>query len=312
MSDVIGSPLDLIASGPTVHDLSTPQECLDLFRYFKIQDKIPACVIKLLEKRAETEHFQRETTELGIKDVEDDLPLCAKCLNAENFIIGSNEIMVTHAVQKATELGYLPYVLSVSLEGKAEKQGEMLADVAAFVCLSMGNKRRRDVQWVLVQEEMDMLRRGITKKTVNEILLAAEQAANQDRSLCLLAAGETVVNVTGTGRGGRNQELALSASVHLSDNAHKYELNPRFHIHLLSAGTDGQDGPTDAAGAFSDTHTYNQGLDAGMDGKLYIENNDSYTFFSHLNNGRNLLKTGLTGTNVMDLQVLLIKPIQNP
>lgn len=307
LSDVIGNPLDQIASGPTYRDNTNPQQCLDLFRILKVENQIPPSVKQFLEKAMAEREIGKLSSLPEFLEEEKSIP-ANDTSNALNLIVGSNEVLMEHAKLEAEKMGYLTYVFSTSLGGTASVVGEMFADLAAFICLTMGNKRRRDMQHSLVQEEMDLLRKGLSKDTVNEILLVAEQAANQDKPLCLLSAGETVVKVSGSGKGGRNQHLGLSAGIHLYDNASKYDLNPRFNIQLLSAGTDGQDGPTDATGAMVDSFTYLVGLDKGYDAKDYLANDDSYNYFSHVNGGRNLLKTGLTGTNVMDMQILLIKP----
>jgi glycerate 2-kinase len=117
--------------------------------------------------------------------------------------------------------------------------------------------------------------------------------SSQGKPLCLLSGGETVVQVTGSGKGGRNMELALHFAL---------EIAGIDGITLLSAGTDGTDGPTDAAGALVDGETISL---AAKDRALrFLENNDSYTFFKE-NGG--LFITGPTGTNVMDLQILLVE-----
>jgi glycerate 2-kinase len=113
------------------------------------------------------------------------------------------------------------------------------------------------------------------------------------KPLCLLAGGEPTVPVTGKGKGGRNTELALAMAI---------ELNGLGKISFLSAGTDGTDGPTDAAGALVNGQTYNRAIQKGISPKDYLKNNDSYTFFKKAGG---LLITGPTGTNVMDLHILL-------
>jgi len=114
----------------------------------------------------------------------------------------------------------------------------------------------------------------------------------QGKPLCLLSGGETVVQVRGSGKGGRNMELALHFALDIAGND---------GITLLSAGTDGTDGPTDAAGALVDSETIS--LEEKECARRFLENNDSYTFFQE-NGG--LFITGPTGTNVMDLQILLV------
>jgi glycerate 2-kinase len=103
------------------------------------------------------------------------------------------------------------------------------------------------------------------------------------------------------GTGGRNQELALAFALEIAGIP---------GITLLSAGTDGTDGPTDAAGAMVDGETLPKSRAAGLDAAAYLENNDSYSFFSRLDElaeGTHHIKTGPTGTNVMDMQVILVE-----
>ncbi len=111
---------------------------------------------------------------------------------------------------------------------------------------------------------------------------------------CILAAGETTVTVRGDGRGGRNQELALAAAI---------ELEGRDGLVLGSIGTDGIDGPTDAAGAIVDGGTLARGEAAGADANQALARNDAYSFLRSTND---LLITGPTGTNVMDIQLVLV------
>ena len=111
---------------------------------------------------------------------------------------------------------------------------------------------------------------------------------------CILSGGETTVTISGNGLGGRNQEFALSASIDISG---------KKNIVILSAGTDGIDGPTDAAGAFSDTFTLKRAEKMGLDPYRFLSNNDSYHFFQSLGD---LFITGPTNTNVMDLRIVLV------
>ena len=115
------------------------------------------------------------------------------------------------------------------------------------------------------------------------------------RPLCLLAGGETTVEVRGRGRGGRNQQFALV----LAD-----AIRGLPDVHCLSAGSDGRDGPTDAAGAFADGTTADRAARLGLGLHAFLERNDSYRFFDRLGD---LFRPGPTGTNVMDLKFALIK-----
>lgn len=112
---------------------------------------------------------------------------------------------------------------------------------------------------------------------------------------CLISGGETTVTVKGNGIGGRNMEVALSFALHIDGIP---------GITLLSAGTDGNDGPTDAAGALVDGQTIQKARSLGLDPRAYLDNNDSYTFFARIGG---LFMTGPTGTNVMDVQTMLIE-----
>jgi len=114
------------------------------------------------------------------------------------------------------------------------------------------------------------------------------------RPACILSGGETSVNVKGRGLGGRNQEFALMMA---------FEIDELEKVVFLSGGTDGTDGPTDAAGAISDNTTIKRARANGLDPKSFLLNNDSYNFFKRLGD---LLITGPTHTNVMDLRILLV------
>lgn len=122
-----------------------------------------------------------------------------------------------------------------------------------------------------------------------------KKSGKQERPACLISGGETTVTVTGSGLGGRNTELALSFAM---------AIEGVDGVTLLSAGTDGTDGPTDAAGAVVSGQTAAKAKAAGIDPEEYLTNNDSYSFFKKTGG---LLITGPTGTNVMDLQVMLIE-----
>jgi hydroxypyruvate reductase len=114
--------------------------------------------------------------------------------------------------------------------------------------------------------------------------------------VCLLAGGETTVRVTGAGKGGRNQEFALVVAQTLQNDT---------RWALLSAGTDGIDGPTDAAGAFVDGYSIKRAKEKGLDPQETLNTNDSYSFFAALGE---LFCPGQTGTNVMDIKIALLRP----
>ncbi len=141
--------------------------------------------------------------------------------------------------------------------------------------------------------------RGDTRWAARFLASIAKEARRSGNPLktpaCILAGGETTLEVRGDGKGGRNQEFALVFAL---------EVAGLGGITLLSAGTDGTDGPTDAAGAFADTQTIERALSLGMDPRAYLAKNDSYTFFKRLGD---LIITGPTGTNVMDMAVVIVR-----
>jgi hydroxypyruvate reductase len=127
--------------------------------------------------------------------------------------------------------------------------------------------------------------------------IAKEVLANArpvHRPACILSGGETTVTIQGKGKGGRNQEFVLAAALALDG------LGPAV---IFSGGTDGIDGPTDAAGAYIDSSTLARARALGLDPRRYLDNNDSYHFFEKLGA---LIKTGPTGTNVMDVRMILL------
>jgi hydroxypyruvate reductase/glycerate 2-kinase len=125
--------------------------------------------------------------------------------------------------------------------------------------------------------------------------IARSKRSDSNRLNCLISGGETTVTVKGNGKGGRNMELALSFAM---------EIEGIEGITLLSAGTDGTDGPTDAAGAIVDGETLKKARASGLNPEEYLNNNDSYNFFKKING---LFITGPTGTNVMDIQIMVIE-----
>nr|HQT27624.1 MOFRL family protein [Burkholderiales bacterium] len=133
--------------------------------------------------------------------------------------------------------------------------------------------------------------------------IAQQRMKTMKAGMCLLSGGETTVRVAGKGKGGRNQEFALAFAIEIEDAE---------GVTLLSAGTDGTDGPTDAAGAIVDGETCSSARKLGLDPLHFLEANDSYRFFGKLDSlsgKRNHFKPGPTGTNVMDIQIVLLEKV---
>ncbi|MFT5701617.1 MAG: glycerate 2-kinase [Desulforhopalus sp.] len=142
-----------------------------------------------------------------------------------------------------------------------------------------------------------MIEGDTTETAAIHMAIAGETALHDEpvkKPACILSGGETTVIIKGNGKGGRNQEFALAAALRME------KINDTV---VLSAGTDGGDGPTDAAGAIADSSTLERAQAIGLDPLAYLENNDSYHFFNSLGD---LYKTGPTNTNVMDLRIILV------
>jgi hydroxypyruvate reductase len=125
---------------------------------------------------------------------------------------------------------------------------------------------------------------------------ARSLAAGRHRPVAVIFSGETTVKVVGTGKGGRNQEIALSVAKPLAAES--------GDIALGSVGTDGIDGPTDAAGAYSDTTTIARAAQQGLDADAFLADNNAYAFFQKIHD---LIITGPSTTNVGDLQIVLFR-----
>jgi len=172
-----------------------------------------------------------------------------------NRIIGNNESALAAAREKAQSLGYATLILSSMIGGDTHEAARLHVSVAKEI-----------------------------RRTGNPLSPPA----------CILSGGETTVQVTGKGLGGRNQEFGLVSALELDDLE---------GVVVLSGGTDGTDGPTDAAGVVVGTDTIRKGRSKGMDPIIFLKNNDTYHFFAETGE---LLMTGPTGTNVMDLRIMLI------
>ena len=243
LSDVVGDLLEAIASGPTVPDGTTFDECLEIIRRYDLGRRFPTAIIDSLERGA-----RGETAETP-------KPSDAIFKNVQNVIIGSNRLALEAASRRAQALGYRTEILSHAVTGESRAVARSHAAL------------------------------------VKEILQTNDPLS---RPACFISGGETTVTVRGDGQGGRNQEFALAAAI---------EIDGLANIVILSGGTDGSDGSTDAAGGIIDGSTLARGRAKELDAAWYLERNDSYRF---LQATEDLLVTGPTFTNVMDLQIMLI------
>ncbi len=243
LSDVLGDPLDAIASGPAAPDPTTFEDALAVVRRYQLDDRLPASVLGHLRRGAEGR--ERETPK-------PDDPVFRR---VQTVVVGNNEQAVAAAAARAKRLGYRTLVLTTFLEGEAREAARVFCSVA----------------------------RSVTSRQAPLVPPA-----------CLLAGGETTVTVRGQGRGGRCQEFALSAARLIAGWP---------DVVVAGFGTDGTDGPTDAAGALVDGETAARARSLGLDPAGALADNDSYTFFHSLGD---LLVTGPTRTNVNDVYLALI------
>lgn len=227
LSDILGDPLDMIASGPAYPDASTCGQALDIIE--KYQLKLSESAMELMKTETPKELH-----------------------NVETVITGSVKNLCSAAAKACQELGYEPVVLTDQLTCEAREAGAFLSAIA---------KSHQDTE----------------------------------KSLAFLAGGETVVHLTGKGMGGRNQELALASAIGLSGLR---------DMAVFSVGSDGTDGPTDAAGGYCDGDTRQKLEELGVDIYQVLQDNDAY---HALKKADGLIMTGATGTNVNDVAVLLIR-----
>lgn len=306
MSDVIDDPLDIICSGPTVPDPSCPQECLQIFQHLGIENQVPASILKFLKETiVESDKPEYElpsdSSDLNIKNKQEE---CWQ--NVQNVIVGNNKIALTSAKEKSESLGYIPIVLTSRLSGEAKSVGKMFAKLAKYISLSFGCKQSDKVSDELVKLELELFNYNLLKESLKDIITITNTAYATGKAVCLIAGGETTVNVTGQGQGGRNQEMAVSCGMELWELFTKKKVFG-YHVAFLSGGTDGQDGPTDVAGGLVTEDFISDCMDEDVDVQYYLDNNDTYNLFKRIKNGSGFVKTGLTGTNVMDIQILIVK-----
>ena len=244
LSDVVGDPLDVVASGPTVGDPTTFAEALELLERYGILARLPAAVrARLVRGR---DGLDEETPKPGDPALR----------STVNVLVGTNAIALRGAKQEAERRGYATEILSAEITGEARSVAQGHAALARRI---------------------------------------EETGAPLSPPACILTGGEPTVTLVGKGRGGRNQEFALAAAIALSGARRAL---------VMSAGTDGSDGPTDAAGAIADGTTVERGAALGLDARRHLDENDAYPFFEALGD---LVRTGPTQTNVMDLQLVLVR-----
>jgi hydroxypyruvate reductase/glycerate 2-kinase len=243
ISDVVGDPLDVIASGPTAADPTTFADALAVLARYNLLARVPQGVLAYL-RRGEVGQFPETLKRVPT--------------NVHNLVLGNNASALAAARRCAEELGYPVLNLGSFLEGETS--------------------------------QVALVHAGLVRSIRNN-------GQPLPPPLCLLSGGETTVTLPpGHGQGGRNQEFVLAIAAKLGSAGLTNSV-------VLSGGTDGEDGPTDAAGALADAGTLQRAADRRLSPAAFLARHDAYAFFAETGD---LLKTGLTGTNVMDVRVLLL------
>jgi glycerate 2-kinase len=243
LSDVVGNPLDVIASGPTVPDTTTFRDAWQVLEQFGLTDRVPEPIVSRLQAgmAGQVPETPKEGDEVfGL---------------VQNVVVASNELAAEAAIARARESGLNTLLLTTFMEGEARELGKMFAAVG------------------------------------REVVAYGRPVP---RPACIVSGGETTVTVRGSGRGGRNQEMALSAALKIAGLE---------DVMVVCSATDGTDGPTDATGAIADSSTVARALARGLSPADYLAKNDSYSFFEQLDD---LIKTGPTNTNVNDLTFVYV------
>ncbi len=233
LSDVIGNPLEAIASGPTTPDPTTKVDAVTVLKKYQLEKQVPKLILETLKSGSLLRGFQQ----LAVGNHN----------QVQNIIIGDNKLAALAASKRAEKEGFHAEILTNELQGEAREVGRELA-----------HRLRVD-------------------------------RSTKRRPFCLIAGGETTVTIKGNGKGGRNQELALAAVTQLADLK---------NVMLVALATDGDDGPTDAAGAVVTGESARRAKALRLGTTGHLARNDAYSFFEKLGD---LLKTGPTGTNVNDL-----------
>lgn len=242
LSDVVGDPLDVIASGPTAPDITTFEDAIAVLKKYGLLERAPKEIQRVLMDGA------------AGRIAETPKPHDEAFSRVRNYILFNNRQACEIAATYLRNHSVTSEILSTTIEGEANQVGMVLGSIV---------------------KEMAIWDRPIAKPAA------------------LVAGGETTVTVRGKGVGGRNQEVALGAALRLSMIEGAV---------VASMGTDGVDGPTDAAGAIVDGRTITNAEANGIDAREFLADNDSYRFFSKLGD---LILTGPTGTNVNDVAVIV-------
>ena len=286
ISDVINDPLDIIASGPTVQFKNPPFSACEILEKFNVFDSLPA----------------------SIRDV-----LCIKknapepIKNSDVFLIGNNRLAIDAAMSTAKSFGLISVFLSAEVQGNVQAVSQAFFDLA----MAVKNFSNRE-EFSSTIDKISLILSG-QPNLANDLEASLEAANSLMAGICIICGGETTVTVTGDGLGGRNQELALR----FAKLCHDANMSSAHDLWLLSAGSDGFDGNNEAAGALggskiSDLIKIENRDEVSRIMQEFIFRNDSHRFFKNFLSDHAgddyLITTGHTGTNVMDIMLLVVMP----
>ncbi|XP_061399492.1 glycerate kinase-like [Musca vetustissima] len=276
ISDIVGDPVDLIASGPTwVSATSTPRQTTpeEILNKYELWQDLPEHVKILITTGNDGEVMSQQNNSI--------------------YVVGDNRVATSAAVSEAMNCNYNPFIASTTMQGDVQDLTKTYCDFLAAIY---------DFQEGLIEEYELRKKFPFDSRIFQHFLKTLLMCQKSKKPLMLITAGEPTVKVSGSGLGGRNQELALRLSL---------EIYRRLrNVCFLSAGTDGIDGPTNAAGALACSEVVKDFLELNSknicDLESFINNNDSYNFYKGVKQGDYHVVTGHTGTNVMDLHFFLL------
>ena len=330
MSDIIGDPVDQIASGPTVYSPKSPEQVVAILKKYDLDKTLEGNL-----KTVITSKQPKENKELLDKN--------KQFKHVKNIVIANNLLAMEEAKIESLKKGISPIILRNDVKGDVHDVSLAYVRATFYICLALEKHIERKDFFEKMGNDPFL---PLDAKKVDEIFDIIENNSNQ--GVVLIGGGEPTVKVKGPGKGGRNQELALYFSLDWLASIKSYPNLAKYEVVILSGGTDGQDGPTDAAGAFgypaiapiiynlrdklrklqfqrilnrenSDSANLEE-IPENLDSlsteverlipEHVLKKNNSYNFYSRFKKGENLVKTGLTGTNVMDLHLIYIRKRQ--
>ncbi|KOC60116.1 Glycerate kinase [Habropoda laboriosa] len=232
LSDIVGDPLNLIASGPLVYSNKRPKDVIDILKKYELYNHVEGDVKKVLIAKETFKDKPMLTRRKEFKHV-------------SNVILGNNVVAIEAASSEAYRNKLTPIILRPDVVGDVHDVSLAYVHITSLVCLALDKTLEKEEFFEKVK---DIPILSLSAPKVDEIFNLIDNVSEE--GLVLIGGGEPTVVVKGKGKGGRNQELALHFSLDWLAKIKSYPRFSEYDVIMLSAGTDGQDGPTDATGAF--------------------------------------------------------------